>query len=91
MRNLCSQPALKSLTVFGRIHVDESNDRSLIMIQRWVAQNLYATEFKKHRSPQVEGDLNGNWTSDRINYVASLKEDALVRAREISADYVWVR
>ena len=71
--------------------MDESNDRSLIMIQRWVAQNLYATEFKKHRSPQVEGDLNGNWTSDRINYVASLKEDALVRAREISADYVWVR
>lgn len=69
------------------IHIDGRQDRSAHIIDTWLSQNLYQHEI--HEDGAFQHEPNEWAPQQRVRHVASLKERALLRARQLSFDYVW--
>lgn len=80
---------------FLRIRSDHNEDNTIQVIDTWVnrTKDLYhSVDFKFKVNPKLRSDEDSftHWSEQRFADVIRLKEEALVQAKQMWADYVFV-
>lgn len=84
-----------SFTLFYRIRSDNNSDNSIEIVETWLknVENSYHTvDSIFDKSSQGFHDEEGisHWSPNRFAHIINLREEALSRAKQMWADYIWV-
>ena len=79
-----------------RVHSDHNEDRTLEILKLWLSSvegqyhsiNAELLSSPPQRLPEEKGPAH--WPSSRFTHIIGLREEALVDARQMWADYIWV-
>jgi len=79
-----------------RVHSDHNEDRTLEILKLWLSSvegqyhsiNAELLSSPPERLPEEKGPAH--WPSSRFTHIIGLREEALVAARQMWADYIWV-
>lgn len=76
------------------IRSDHNHDRSIEVVKKWLS--IYENHYHSidlilnENSPSYLYETSsGNWTDERFDHIISLKEEAILKARKMWADYIW--
>lgn len=75
----------------SRIKSEENQDKSIEILQKWIpsVEGSYHSIYHKLVHSGKE-ETPTKWTPDRFAHIIELKEEALMKGREMWADWVWV-
>jgi len=79
-----------------RVRSDHNEDRTLEILKLWLSSvegqyhsiNAELLSSPPERLPEEKGPAH--WPSSRFTHIIGLREEALVAARQMWADYIWV-
>lgn len=79
-----------------RVHSDHNEDRTLEILKLWLSSvegqyhsiNVELLSSPPERLAEEKGPAH--WPSSRFTHIIGLREEALVAARQMWADYIWV-